>query len=342
MKKIILFILIIITMPLIAFTDQKINVVATLSSYADIAKYIAKDKANISFIANGDEDPHFVKPKPSFALMLKNADLFISTGLDLELWEPALLDKAANRNIMSGAKGYVSASSGIQLLEIPKNPSRAAGDIHIFGNPHIYTSPINAKKIAENIATGLIKLDPNNEEFYLKNLENFKKEIDNHLFGETLVNLIGGERLCRLAESNKLIDFLKNNTYEGKFLYSYLGGWFKKAEKLNGLKIIGYHKDWIYFASLFGMQIIDYVEPKPGIPPTARHVAEVIQEIKEQNIKIIVMANYYPIQQAQAINERTSAKVVVVPLGVYGTKEADNYFHLIDLWIDKINEALEH
>jgi len=339
MKRIFILFFIVI-FPLLGNAKEKIMVVATLSSYADIAKYIAKEKAEINFIANGDEDPHFVKPKPSFALMLKKADLFISTGLDLELWEPALLDKAANKNIVSGARGYVSASSGVQLLEIPKNPSREAGDIHIFGNPHIYTSPINAKKIAENIAAGLIKLDPSNEEFYMKNLEDFKKEIDNHLFGKELVELFGGERLTRLAQSNKLIEFLKDNTYEGKPLYSKLGGWFKKAEKLNGLKIIGYHKDWIYFASLFGMQIIDYVEPKPGIPPTARHVEEVINEIKQQNIKIIVMANYYPLQQAKAINEKTSAKVVVIPLGVYGTKEADNYFHLIDLWIDRINEAL--
>ena len=118
-----------------------IKIVTSLTTYGAIAREIVGDKGTVTSIAQGDEDPHFVQPKPSFVAVLRDADLFVTTGLDLELWVPPLLDRAGNRKVSEGGPGYVTAYTGIQLLEVPTSLSRSEGDIHQDGNPHIHTDP---------------------------------------------------------------------------------------------------------------------------------------------------------------------------------------------------------
>ena len=128
-------------------SHSAIKVVTTFSDYASIAEEIGGDRITVEYLSHGDQDPHFVPPKPSLALKLKDADLFVTTGLDLEMWATTLLDKARNKKIMDGAIGYVTAYPGIELLQKPTTAlSRTEGDIHIYGNPHIQTSPLNWKK----------------------------------------------------------------------------------------------------------------------------------------------------------------------------------------------------
>ena len=129
----------------------QIKVVTSLTTYGAIAREIVGDQGTVTSIAQGDEDPHFVQPKPSFVSLLRDADLFVTTGLDLELWVPTLLDRAGNRKIMEGGPGYVAAYTGITLLEVPTSLSRAGGDIHAEGNPHIHTDPVNGIIIARNV-----------------------------------------------------------------------------------------------------------------------------------------------------------------------------------------------
>src|SRR3954451_18295914 len=131
------------------------KIVTSLTTYGAIAREIVGDKGTVTSIAQGNEDPHFVQPKPSFVAVLRNADLFVTTGMDLELWVPALLDRAGNRKIMEGGPGYVPAYKGIQLPEVPTSLSRSEGDIHVDGNPHIHTDPLNGIFIARNILAGL-------------------------------------------------------------------------------------------------------------------------------------------------------------------------------------------
>src|SRR5215210_7900362 len=132
----------------------QVKVVTSLTTYGAIAREIVGDRGTVTSIAQGDEDPHFVQPKPSFVAVLRDADLFVTTGLDLELWVPPLLDRAGNRKVSEGGPGYVTAYTGIQLLEIPTSVSRSEGDIHADGNPHIHTDPVNGIIIARNILTG--------------------------------------------------------------------------------------------------------------------------------------------------------------------------------------------
>lgn len=320
--------------------DAVISVVTSLPCYASIAEFIGGDLVTVESIATGNQDAHFVQPKPSYALKMAKADMFVTTGLDLELWVPTLLDKARNRSIFEGAAGYVSAATDVPLLEKPEtNPDRAMGDVHIYGNPHIHTSPLNAKIIAQNILIGLKKVSPGNAAAFEANYAAFVDRLDRSLFGAELVNLFGGEVLAKMLRSGTLIEFLETKEYGDEKLIGKLGGWLKKAMPLRGQKVICYHKDWIYFTRSFGLEIVDYIEPKPGIPPTAKHVKEVIEKIASQKIQVMIVANYYERSSPNMIAERTGIKAVFVPLDVGGEPGVNTYFDLIDYWIDKLNEA---
>src|SRR3954447_11793754 len=153
------------------------KIVTSLTTYGAIAREIVGDKGTVTSIAQGNEDPHFVQPKPSFVAVLRNADLFVTTGMDLELWVPALLDRAGNRKIIEGAPGYVPAYQGMQLLEVPTSLSRAQGDIHVDGNPHIHTDPLNGIIIARNILAGLQRVSPGDAAFYTTRERDFEKRV---------------------------------------------------------------------------------------------------------------------------------------------------------------------
>ncbi|RKY90492.1 MAG: hypothetical protein DRQ13_12555 [Ignavibacteriae bacterium] len=323
----------------ILFAADKINVVTTLSTYANIAKYIGKDKVDVHYIVQGDQDAHFVRPKPSFAVLLSKADLFVSTGLDLELWVPSLVDMSKNDKIRSGQQGFVAAYDGINLLDKPDVLSRSEGGLHIYGNPHLTTNPLNFKIIAENITIGLEKIDPQNSDYYRKNLKQFADEIDNKTFGKELVKLMGGALLTKLANNGQLIGFLEGKEYKGRKMIDYLGGWMKVALPFRGKKIVAYHKNWIYFQALFGFDIIGYVEPKPGIPPSPKHVEELVQEMRKYEVKVLFAANYFDENKVRTICNKVGAIPVIVPMFIEGAPGTENVFKLIDLWISKLNEA---
>ena len=133
-----------------------IKVVTTLTDLKSITEFIGGNKVSVTSIATGYQNPHFVDPKPSYIISLSNADLFVTVGLDLETgWSPQLLASSRNTKIQKGAAGYVDASEGVGLLQVPTSANRAEGDIHIYGNPHYWLDPMNGKVIARNIANGL-------------------------------------------------------------------------------------------------------------------------------------------------------------------------------------------
>ena len=319
--------------------ETRLNVVTTLPDYSFFAKEIGGDRVSVKAIVRGDQDAHFIRPKPSFATVLRQADVFVATGLDLELWAQTVIDNSGNGNIRSGQSGYVSASTGMNLLEKPKTMSRAEGGVHIYGNPHVTCSPIQMKVAARNIAIGLIKNDSEGKEVYLQNLKELHNRIDECLFGKKLVEMLGGDTLCSLAEKDKLISFLQEQQFEGKPLIEYLGGWMGKMLPLRGAAIVTYHKNWIYFVKLFGLEEAGTVEPKPGIPPSPKHVTGLISLMKERNIGIILAANYFDEQKIKTVATRTNAEAVIVPIYVGGADGTEDYFKLVDYWIEGLLKA---
>ncbi|KPK41787.1 MAG: hypothetical protein AMJ65_08810 [Phycisphaerae bacterium SG8_4] len=318
-----------------------LHVVTTLPDYASLARAIGGERISVKSIVRGDQDAHFIRPKPSFATALRNADVLVATGLDLELWVQTVMDNSGNVNIRSGKQGYVSASAGMRLLERPRTLSRAEGGVHIYGNPHVTCSPILMKTAAKNIAVGLAKNDPQGREAYLKNLETFCCKIDDHLFGPKLVETLGSDTLCSLAEQGELIEFLQSQDFEGSPLIEHLGGWMRKMLPLRGTPIVTYHKNWIYFVRLFGLEEAGTVEPKPGIPPSPKHVASLINLMRAREIGIILAANYFDEQKIKTVAARTNAEAVIVPLYVGGAAGVDDYFALVDHWIDRLLDAAQ-
>lgn len=321
-------------------TTTKLNIVCSFSDYAVIAQTIAGDRATVSYIASGEQDPHFVPPKPSYAVTLSNADIWITTGMDLEMWAATLVDKAHNKKIMDGEKGFVSVSGGVNILEKVESGDRTDGDVHLMGNPHITTSPVNWKIIAQNITIGLIKNDPANAAYYQKNRDAFIDKVDRALFGDKLVNLFGGATLTKMLENKTLFTFL-DKPYEGGKLIDHLGGWLKEALPMRGKRIITYHKNWSYLSNTFGFEVLGYIEPKPGIPPSAKHVQNMIEMIDKQDIKLMIVASYFEKKTAQMIEEKTGIKALYMPLFVHGLPGIDDSFELMDYWIDQINASIQ-
>jgi len=325
-------------------TDNPIHVVATVPDYAWVAREIGGDRVRAEAICRGDQDAHFVRPKPSFQTKLRTADIFISTGLDLELWAPTLLDAAGNRNVLEGAPGYVAAWTGIELLDKPTTLSRSEGDVHVYGNPHIHTDPLNMVIVARNVLVGLEKVDPANADYYREREAALEDRLHRRLFGDELVDLLGGDTLARLARSGKLQTFLEGKEYprgSGSTLADRLGGWLKQVEPIRGRQLIGYHKNWIYFTARFDLDMVGYVEPKPGIPPTPRHVETIMELIRDQGIEVILSANYFNPEKPKAIADRTGATVVIVPLYSEGEEGIDGYEELMDAWISRLVKAFE-
>jgi zinc/manganese transport system substrate-binding protein len=278
-----------------------IKVVTTTSDLKSITELIGGDKVSVSSIATGYQNPHFVDPKPSYIIGLSKADMFVTVGLDLEIgWSPQLLTSSRNTKIQKGAEGYVDASVGVGLLQVPTSANRAEGDIHIYGNPHYWLDPLNGKVIARNIANGLERVDPSNKSIYEANLRAFFKKLD---------------------------DKMKD--------------WQAKMAPFKGSKIIAYHNEWVYFETRFGLNVVDFMEPKPGIPPSPSQLVKVIKEIKADNIKVIISSPYFTTSSSDVVSKQTGAKELTLATSVGAFDSIKNYFDLFDYDIEKLTAILK-
>jgi zinc/manganese transport system substrate-binding protein len=321
--------------------QDRVQVVASLTTYADIAREIAGDRANVIALADAAENPHFVQPRPSLVLAVRRADLLITTGLDLELWLPALLDKANNPRIASGAPGFVSASAGITLVEVPPTTSRSEGDAHIYGNPHIWTEPGNAVIIGRNILTGLRRVDPDASAAYEARYAAWRERLIRAYTGPELVDLLGVDLLVDLDHEGRLWSFLSQERYEGRPLLDRVGGWLARGRAFRGREMVCYHKEWSYFTRAFGIPCVQFIEPKPGIPPTPGHVARIISLMQERSVPVLLSTNYFDRQQVRMVASRTGAHPVIVPSNVGGGPNAATYIDLVTLWVEELARAFE-
>jgi len=278
----------------------QIQVVTTIPDLASIARHVGGDEVEVFSIAKGYQNAHFVDPKPSYIVRLSRADMFVTVGLDLEIgWAPQLVQSSRNGKIQRGNPGYVDASEGISLLQVPTSTSREEGDIHIYGNPHYWLDPIRGKQIAENIYNHLVEIAPGQNDYFTKNLEAFQNRIDR-----------------KLEE------------------------WQSMMEPYRGTEIIAYHNEWVYFEERFGLEIADFLEPKPGIPPTPSQLVNVINKIKANNIPVIINSPYFSSKSPEVVARNTDAEVVVLSTMTGGLDPIEDYFDLFDYNIQTLTEML--
>jgi len=305
-----------------------LNVVATLPYLGDITQRLAPD-AEVTVLARGTEDPHYLSPTPALMAKVGQADLYIENGMNLELWSERLLDGAGNAKIRSGANGYVKASAGVPRLEVPTELTRAKGDLHPDGNPHIWLDPLNAALAADNIAAGLGRVDPPNATAYTDRAKAFRAQIDEALFGKDLVGFMGGSSLEKLSRAGRLREFLSS-----KGLDSRLGGWLGRASA--GKKVVFYHQSWAYLVDRFGVEQVGVIEDRPGVSPSASHKDQLSAAMTAQGCTTIGITSYYSDRIARALASATGATVHVIPGDVGGVPQATDYFKLIDFLVDGV------
>ncbi len=318
--------------------QKKLKVIATLGYLKYVTQEVGGEKVEVTALANPKQDPHYVTPTPRMNELSRDADLFIEIGLSLDIWSKNVVDASGNPRIQSANDGRLIASINVPVKELPMEVSRAWGDIHPQGNPHIWLDPLNIKIIAENIADRLKKIDGTNAAYYDKRLTEFKERIDIAMFGEELIKALGkkaGDILTRKARNDELDDWLKARNLENK-----LGGWMKKAQVLKELKIISYHKTYIYFAERFGLKIMGELEEKPGIPPPPKHRDAVVELVKREGIGIILNDNFYSTGAAEYVADKTGSKVIITYIDVGASEEVDTYEKLITYFIEKLTQAI--
>ncbi len=316
--------------------DDQINVVASLSDFGSIAQAVGGDKVQVTTIASGVQDPHFVDPKPSFVVKLRDADLFLVSGLELEVgWIPPLLDGARNPKIKPGSAGYVDCSRNVPVIEVPTTAiTRAEGDVHPFGNPHYMTDPLNRKIVATTIAEAFKLASPANADYFETRRKEFLKGIDEAMFGKELVETVGGGKLDRLVRSGELDSFLDEQKLAAK-----LGGWMAKMKPLKGTKVVFYHRSYNYFNERFGLDVKNFVELKPGIQPGPGHLVDLVTIMQREKIKIVGTHPFYDEKVARMVADKAGAKLVTLPLQVGGVKGADDSFKFYDVVIGMLTDA---
>jgi zinc/manganese transport system substrate-binding protein len=319
---------------------KKITVICTLPTLKALTEEVGGTRVDVVALARGDQDPHFVTPTPVLMRRTRDAALFVENGFSLELWADEVVNGSGNSRIAKGSPGRVVASAGVAALEIPSVLSREMGDIHPQGNPHVWLDPLLAKQEADNIAEALKRVDPSGADYYDQRKADFDKRIDNAMFGEELVKLVGIQKLTRLVQTGELRTFLDTTKLGGQPLSTKTGGWLKQAETLNGVKAYEFHKVWAYFARAFGMKLVGTIEERPGIPPGPQHVRHVTDQIKADKIPLILVDNFYDPALPNNIARETGAKVAILPNQVEGEPTIKTYFALMDYLIKDMTSTL--
>jgi len=279
-----------------------LKVVTTTQDLEAITKEVGGDKVETESLAKGYQDPHFVEPKPSFILKLHSADLLIAVGKELEIgWLPPLVNQSRNARIQPNGDRYLDASINVRILEIPTGQITRA-----MGDVHPAGNPH-------------YWLSPDNGRKIAQAIQ------------QKLSSISPGDAAyfaSRYADFDKrLADAEKR--------------WAAAMAPYKGLKIVTYHRSWPNFTDQFGLDVIGYVEPKPGIPPSPSHTLELIEEMKRQQVKIIVIEPYFDSKTPNAIGRETGAKVVVLAPSVGGAKEVTDYFKLFDYNVSALVSAIK-
>ncbi len=279
-----------------------INVVTSTQDLASIVKEIGGDKVTVESLAKGYQDPHFVEAKPSFILKLHSADLLVAVGRELEIgWLPPLITQSRNSKIQPGSPGYLDASLTAKILDIPSGQITRA-----MGDVHPLGNPH-------------YWLDPAN-----------------------------GRRIAQAVQA-KLTEVSRGDAAYFAQRYADFDRRLTEAEKrwkaamapYKGAKVVTYHRSWPNFADAFGLDVVGYVEPKPGIPPSPAHTLDLEQEMKRQNVKLVLVEPYFDLKTPNAIGRDTGAEVLVMPPSVGGVKEITDYFSLFDYDINLLVNAIK-
>ena len=282
--------------------QSRLNVVTTTEDLAAIGKEVGGDRVTVESIARGYQDPHFVEAKPSFILRLQKADLLIAVGRELESpWLPPLVQQSRNAKIQPGANGYLDASLQAKILEIPQGQITRA-----MGDVHPLGNPH-------------YWLDPDNGAIVARSM---------------------AARFAQLQPGDKAYFDQRLSDFTARIAQA-LARWTALMAPNKGVKVVTYHRSFTNFADRFGLDVIGYVEPRPGIPPTPQHTLDLINEMKAQRVKLLLVEPYFDLKTPNAIARETGARVLVLAPSVGGVKDVTDYFKMFDYNLGLLVNAIK-
>jgi zinc/manganese transport system substrate-binding protein len=281
--------------------QRPLKVVTSTTDLADLAREVCGARCQVVHISEGYQDPHFVEAKPSFILQLRNADLFAFVGLELEVgWMPLLVQGARNPRVQQGGSGYLDVSRAIQVLD------RAQGAVdRSQGDVHAAGNPH-------------YWLDPEN--------------------GRRIARLFR-DRLSQLSPGDAAT-FARNYTAFEARLNAAERGWAPQLAQIRGKPVVAWHTSWRYLAQYTGMNIVGFMEPRPGVPPSPSHLAGLIATVRRTGAKVIIMEPFYDRRTADLVATRTGARVLILPPSVGGLRPITDYVQLMQYNVAQIAAAV--
>jgi len=280
---------------------DKVRVVTTTTDLKALTEAVGGNLADVDALARGTQNPHDLEVRPSLMVKLRRADILVVNGLDLDNWVDLAIQGANNARVIRGAPGYVDASRGIPVLEVPTTRvDRAMGDVHPFGNPHYTLDPGMAPIVTANILEGLARTAPQHRADFEKNRQDF---------------------LARLE--------------------SMMAQWTRTLEPVKGAKVVSYHANFIYFLTRFGLLQVGTVEDRPGIPPTPGHLTQLIRRMKDERVKVVIVEPWNDQKLAARVAEEGGAKALVLAAGVGSLKGADIYLDMVAYNVNTLAQPLK-
>jgi len=279
-----------------------VNVVTTTEGLAAVVREVGGEWVKATALSRGIQDPHFVDANPSLAVKLRNADLLVDVGMDLEIgWLPPLVTQSRNPAIQPGGARRLTAASVVPPMDLPTGPvDRSQGDIHPAGNPHFLTDPRRVQLVAGAIAARLSEIDPGSAPRYQERLQAFRAKV------------LAAEK-----------------------------GWKAELAPFAGRSVITQHKTLTYLLDWAGLKAAGFMEPKPGVAPPPSHVASLAATVKAAGVKGVLVENYYDRRSADQLRDLTGVKVIVIPGDVGGTKDASDWVSYLDVLVRSLVQAVQ-
>jgi zinc/manganese transport system substrate-binding protein len=282
--------------------EAKLQVCVSLPDFASVARAVGGDWVEVRSLTDGTQDPHFVPAKPSLMRAVRSADVYVAAGLELEVgWLPVILQGSRNPRIQPGARGFVDASMGVEVMEKPAGTvSRAEGDVHPLGNPHYYADPMNLKPLARQLAVKFSELDATNARQYRENAASFEKRLD-----------------------------------------AAMAAWKKRMAPFQGRAVVAYHDNFLYLTSRLNLEDFGFLENRPGIPPSARHLSELALKMKEAGVKVVMVQPYYDVEACRRLAVSVGAKVLILPTEAGGVAGVEDVFTRMDYTVTSLEKAFK-
>jgi zinc/manganese transport system substrate-binding protein len=278
-----------------------VKVVTTTEGLAALVREVGGDRVQVESLSRPVQDPHFVDANPILAVKLRNADLLVDIGADLEIgWLPPLVNQSRNGKLQPGGTARLTGAQVVTLLDQPSGPvDRSLGDLHAAGNPHFLSDPRRAVQIAGAIADRLSRIDPAGAQAYASRKTDFARRMD-----------------------------------------AALARWKTELAPIKGRPVLTRHRTLTYFFDWTGLRTEGELEPRPGVPPPPAHLAELVGVAKRDGVKAIVVENYYDTKSADVVAQHSGAKVIQIPGDVGSEPGTSSYEAYVATLVKRIGEAV--